>query len=210
MPPKKQSKDVLNIVTTGEKLGNLIKLVKRYSDAMGDSSWRFYKKGIQIHSIDAAFVCMLEVAVGKGYFTKYTAAKEFKIAIGEYDLETLREICALAGDEELTLRIPDNMNNFLMKYGNVNRKMKVPTEEAQEAKGDTITNVYKGTKIIGNINMEELRLFLKASATWKGDSERICIVEKKGSAFEMKTVIDDKMDEVILDLNKSLKNKLQG
>jgi len=209
MPPKKQNKEILHITTTGDRMKALICLVKRYSDSMADSGWTFHKKGIQIHSVDAGFVCMLEVTVGKDFFESYKSTKEFELGLEVNDLEKLREICALAGEQELTIRITENMDKFLLKYGNVNRNMDIPRNEITKAKGDSLTNVYNNSKVIGKIKMEEMRLFLRASATWDGDSERISTVEKKGKSFEMSTQIEEKLDEVVLDLNKAMDNKFK-
>lgn len=209
MPPKKQkTSNLLEMVATGERYGALIDLVKKYSRTMNRSEWFFSKKGLRIMSVDKTSASMICAAVGKDFFESYAVDKEFVIIMDDQELEKLKGTCRDAGIQELSIRIGDPISNFKMKYGNINKTMKVPVDESEpKIKIETVKKVYKGSKPIGETNIEEMKLFIQASATWKGESNRVSKITKNKSRFEITTEIVPKHDYVILDLNKALENK---
>lgn len=202
-------KNILEIEITGNQMHRLLALIKTYSDAMEDSDWDFYKNGINMYSMDLEYVSAIQVAVGKEYFEKFKVKKEFFMGLNKDTISKIMGICRDAKENQMWLRIPDDMEQLKIKYGNVNRKIGLSFTERTYAKPEEITKIYKNSKTIGTLKVEELRMFLKASATWTGDADRAMTITKNKKNFEIVTAIEDKLDDVILNLDKITKKKFK-
>lgn len=205
--PKSKSENVLEISIEGLKLKSLINLVKRYASDMESSTWNFQKGGIHISSVNKEKVSMIIVSVGKGFFESYKAPETTILGLDVVSLENLKTICRDAGNEVLSIRMGQDRAKFLFKYGNINRKMNNPDDEKPSIKKETIKNIYDGSKVIGDCKLEDLQLFIQASATWKGDAERVTRFTKNKKTFEVSTDLEEKIDCVTLDLNETLSKK---
>ncbi len=206
---KEPENNILEIEITGDRMHRLLALIKNYSDAMGKSDWDFYKNGIGMYAIDQGYVSMIQVAAGKEYFEKFKVKKEFFMGMTEEIISKLMGICRDAKEKQMWLRIPENMDQLKIKYGNVNRKIGLSFTERAFTKPKTTTKIYKNSKTIGTLKLEELQMFMRASATWTGDADRHLTITKNKKRFEIVTAIKEKQDEVILNLDKIMKKKFK-
>lgn len=196
------AKNPIEIELPAERLKDIIHLVRSYSDKMEVSSWDFTSDGLLIYSGDKDAVSLLVVAVGPEWFKKYKVPELVELELDKDELDNIHKICREAEDTMIQMHMTESKGGFTFKYNNITKKTRIANNEDRTHKNYApAKNVYPKSAMIGQLEISELKLFLRASATWKGEAERITkIVKNANGNLEMVTEIREGIDEVVFDL----------
>jgi len=189
-----------------EKMKQLIHLMRSYSEKMETTSWDFHPEGLLIYSGDSDAVSLIVISAGPEFFKDYKVQEPVELQIDADVLDDIGALLSAAGNTMISVHMTNKLTWFTFKYDNITRKIKIPPWDEEEGRThqnyDAALSVYPKGKNIGYLKIEELKMFLKASATWKGESDRITMITKRKSdgKLQMITELNPGLDEVVFDL----------
>ncbi|MHA2022644.1 MAG: hypothetical protein ACTSWQ_03175 [Candidatus Thorarchaeota archaeon] len=204
-------KNPIQFELPAEKMKHLVHLMRSYSVNMETTSWDFHQKGLLIYSGDSDAVSLLVISAGPEFFKDYEVQEPVELQIDADVLDDIGTLLSAAGNTMISIYMTSKLTWFTFKYDNITRKIKIPPWDEEEGRThqnyDAALNVYPNGKNIGSLKIEELKMFLKASATWKGESDRITMITKRKSdgKLQMITELKPDLDEVVFDLTEMKK-----
>ncbi|RLI55236.1 MAG: hypothetical protein DRP09_10500 [Candidatus Thorarchaeota archaeon] len=213
-----KTKKPIEFEIEARKMNDLISLVKNFSDMTGATSWDFLKDGLIIHAGDSDYVSLLLVSMNKNQFESYKISEDrIELQITIEELEEIKTICKAAKDSKsdtetlIKFTLSEQRDKFTTRYNNITRRPKLSSDHStrENTNYKTATKVYPKSETIGELEIVDLKLFMRASATWSGESDRVTRITKLENSMEMKTEIEHGRDEVVLDLSK-IEKKFKG